>query len=136
VKQSSCHKNAFTIPSFPIRVSSLQKRPDRGRRKRQAIPEVRQGFITASAFAHLLMPRGIFRQKPTHLTNFGAVEGGRRFVLPSRTDGIAEFCSIERPRTVAHQTFPESRHNPEGEVGLTCLSVRCLSSYLFFRQFQ
>ncbi len=104
----------------------------------QAIAEIRQRFITGSvnAFAHLLMPRGIFRQNRAHLTNFGAVQGGCRSVLPSWTDGITEFCSIERPRTVAHQTFPESRHNPEGEVGLTCLSVRCLSSYLFFRQFQ
>ena len=29
------------------------------------------------AFAHLLRAGGIFRRKPTHLTDFGAVEGGR-----------------------------------------------------------
>jgi len=29
------------------------------------------------AFAHLLRAGGIFPRKPTHLTDFGAVEGGR-----------------------------------------------------------
>lgn len=55
---------------------------------------------------------GIFRQNRTHLTILGAGGNG----------GVVHVC--------------ESRAGSGTVVGLTCLSLRCLSSYLFFRQFQ
>lgn len=120
----------FFLPPFPFFVSC-------GSESRPAV----------SFIATFVPRRGIFRRGGLHLTNLGAASGtncarpfgfaqGRPSALLGASTsallgpGVAEGDCCRQRRDCC----PDMRvlDDPRGGAGLTCLSVRCLSSYLIF----
>jgi len=85
-----------------------------------------QGLPGWERVAHFLLShRGIFPAKPPHLTKLG---GGAIWTWWCLGGGLPEFLVTDG--VVGEFRRPE-RGVTDG-VGLTCLSIRCLSSYLIF----
>jgi hypothetical protein len=95
----------------------------------------RQNPTCSSLHATFVPWVGIFRRHGLHLTNLGA-EAGASFARPfgfaqNRTaEGGCPYGWVAVPKVAVH--ICGFSMIPGQGAGLTCLSVRCLSSYLIF----